>query len=68
VRVFTGYNCMYWSRVVRPGNQIDTTVNLTQVPIHPSFGPLVGPAQPTVPLTQTDFWAQGIQFGLELRY
>jgi hypothetical protein len=68
VRFFTGYTFLYWDRVVRPGNQIDSTVNLTQVPIHPSFGPLTGPAQPIVPLQQTDFWAQGLSFGVEIRF
>ena len=29
-RVFAGYDLMYWSQVVRPGNQIDHNVNLTQ--------------------------------------
>jgi hypothetical protein len=67
-RVFVGYSLIYWTDAVRPSQQIDPVVNLTQVPIHPSFGPLVGPAQPAVPFRETDFWAQGINFGLELRY
>lgn len=67
-RVFVGYNLVYWTNVVRPGDQIDRVVNLTQVPIHPSFGPLAGPIRPDVPFRETDFWAQGVNFGFELRY
>ncbi|MBY0523067.1 MAG: BBP7 family outer membrane beta-barrel protein [Gemmataceae bacterium] len=68
LRVFVGYTFLYWSDVIRPGNQVDRTVNLTQVPIHPSYGPLVGPIRPTAPFQSGDFWAQGINFGFELRY
>jgi hypothetical protein len=63
-----GYTFLYWSQVVRPGNQIDTTVNTTQVPTHPEFGPLTGPAQPMVPFRTTDFWAQGISLGVEVTF
>lgn len=68
VRLSVGYSLLYWSRVVRPGEQLDRTVNLTQVPIHPSFGPLVGPARPAPRFVESDFWAQGLHFGFEVRY
>jgi hypothetical protein len=68
VRLFTGYTFLFWDRVVRPGNQVDLAVNLTQVPIHPTFGPLVGPAQPAFSNAQSSFWAQGMSFGIEMRY
>ncbi len=29
-RLFIGYDFMYWNQVVRPGNQLDRNVNLTQ--------------------------------------
>jgi hypothetical protein len=64
-RAFVGYNFLYASNVVRPGNQMDTTVNPTQL-----FGtpPLFGPARPAPLFHQTDFWAQGVTFGLEFRW
>ncbi len=64
LRGFVGYNFLYISNVVRPGNQLDSTVNLTQ------FGgtPPVGPARPAPLFNQSDFWAQGLTFGLEFRW
>src|SRR5262249_30228665 len=62
-RVYVGYTFLYWNQVLRPSDQIDTVVNTTQVPIHPNFGPLTGPAQPMVPMRESDFWAQGISIG-----
>jgi hypothetical protein len=64
VRAFVGYTFLYWSDVVRPGNQIDRVVNDTQ-----RFGnPLMGPARPLPQFNSTDFWAQGISFGVELHF
>jgi hypothetical protein len=62
-RLMTGYSFIYWSNVVLAGNQIDFSVNRSQVP-----GPLVGPARPAFNFTSTDFWAQGISFGAEYRW
>ena len=63
-----GYNFLYWSDVVRPGDQVSRSVNLTLLPASAVFGPLAGPAQPAALFRQTDFWAQGIDFGLAFRY
>jgi hypothetical protein len=68
LKAVVGYNILYWSKVARPGDQIDRTVNPTQVPIDPSFGPLNGPARPTLVPRSTDFWAQGINFGIEVLF
>ena len=61
---------MYWIRVLRPGNQIDHGVNLTQnAVLDPNgVGMLVGPARPVPPFNRSDFWAQGLSLGLEFRY
>ena len=67
-RVFVGYNFLYLSDVVRPGNQIDRVVNTTQLPSVLGPGMLVGPARPTFVMKGTDFWAQGLSVGLEFRY
>jgi hypothetical protein len=63
---FIGYDILYWSKVVRPGNQIDRNVNLTQnAVLDPNgVGTLVGPAVPAPLFNHSDFWAQGITLGL----
>jgi hypothetical protein len=70
VRVFVGYNFLYASNVVRPGDQIDPVVNLRQLPT--VFGapaqPVAGPQRPLPLFRHTDFWAQGVNFGLEIKY
>jgi hypothetical protein len=70
IQVFAGYDFMYWTQVLRPGNQINHNVNLSQnAVLDPNgVGTLVGPAQPALILNRSDFWAQGINLGLELRY
>jgi hypothetical protein len=68
LRAHVGYNFMYWSSVVRPGAQINRNVNPAQAPTFGEFGTPGGSAQPAPLLTTTDFWAQGLTFGLELRF
>jgi hypothetical protein len=64
LRGYVGYNFLYWSDVLRPGNQIDRVVNVNQLP------PAIpgGPARPAFTFNGSDFWAQGVNFGLEFRY
>jgi hypothetical protein len=61
---------MYWNQVVRPGDQMSHSVNLTQnAVLDPNgTGKLVGPAQPAPLFNRTDFWATGLNFGVEFRF
>jgi hypothetical protein len=63
-RLYVGYNVLYWSSVVRPGNQIDRVVNTNLLP--PAVGG--GPARPGFAFNPSEFWAQGVTFGLEFKY
>lgn len=56
-----GYTFIYWSDVARAGDQIDPRLNLTQLPP----GPLTGPNVPSVFMVTDDFWAQGLNLGLQ---
>jgi hypothetical protein len=67
-RVFVGYSFLYVSDVVRPGDQINRVVNPALIPASTSFGKGTGPAEPTFSFQRTDFWAQGVNFGLEFRF
>jgi len=64
LQLSAGYTFIYWSGVVRPGDQIDLSVNPSQFPP----GPLVGPARPEFPARSTGFWAQGLNLGIEYRF
>jgi hypothetical protein len=65
---FVGYNFMYLSSVVRPGDQIDRNVNIANVPTSLAFGLSGGPANPAPQFNRTDFWAQGISFGVLFKF
>ena len=66
VRCFVGYDFLYWTNVVRPGNQIDTFVDPNQVLSNPAGSP--GANRPAFNFHNSDFWAQGVTVGLEFRW
>jgi hypothetical protein len=68
--IVVGYSFLYVSSVARPGDQIDRVINPSQAPaITGNFaGNLSGPARPALNIRDTDFWAQGLNFGLQFRY
>ncbi len=68
ISTYIGYNLIYLSRVVRPGDQIDPVVNPVLVPVSDVFGGQFGPVRPLPRFDQTDFWAQGATLGLSIRY
>jgi hypothetical protein len=58
LRAMAGYTIMYWSNVSRPGDQIDLDVSL----------PPQTAAKPAFTQHTSDFWAQGINLGLDYRF
>jgi hypothetical protein len=66
LRLTFGYTFIYWSNVVRPGSTIDTVLNSTRIPT--SGATPTGAARPAFAFHDTDFWAQGLDFGVEVRY
>jgi hypothetical protein len=69
-RAFVGYNFLYLSDVVRPGEQIDPFVNRNKNPllVGAGAGNAGTPNVPTVRFNSSDFWAQGLVLGLEFRW
>jgi hypothetical protein len=70
--VSVGYTFLYLNNVIRPGEQIDRVINGNQSSLY-TFSPTPpglagGPARPTVLFRDSDYWAQGISFGVEFRY
>ncbi|MCI0380191.1 MAG: BBP7 family outer membrane beta-barrel protein [Gemmataceae bacterium] len=70
IRVFVGYDFLYWTNVMRPGDQVDLNVNVQNVPnfCPPGTCPPSDLAVPAIPFRRTDFWATGFNAGLEIRY
>lgn len=74
MRVHIGYNGLYWSNIMQPGNQIDPIIDQTQVqfptgfPV-PAFQPL-SPADPhpVVPMKRSNYFAHGINMGVTIRW
>lgn len=60
-----GYTLMYWSDVVRAGEQIDTELNPSEFP---PVGTVAGPAHPTFDFHTSGLLAQGLNLGLEKRF
>jgi hypothetical protein len=64
LRATVGYSFIYWSKVVRAGDQIDVNVNLPA-----TAGQLpTGAQQPAASFKTTDFWAQGLNVGFEYNF
>ncbi|RIK75621.1 MAG: hypothetical protein DCC67_15060 [Planctomycetota bacterium] len=63
-----GYTLLYWSRVVRPGEQIDLEVNPGNLPFAnpPDADGL--PARPEFVFRDTSIWAHGLNVGLEYQW
>ncbi|HWG45606.1 MAG TPA: BBP7 family outer membrane beta-barrel protein [Gemmataceae bacterium] len=69
IKLMLGYSILYASNVARPGEQIDRSVNRTAVPTSEAFNPsLGGPQHPAFNWNGTDFWAQGVNIGIGLRF
>ncbi len=74
MKATVGYTLIYWSRVARPGDQIDagyvpgSPVLLNVNPTQFGGGTLVGMPAPQHRFITTDFWTQGLSFGLDCRF
>jgi len=65
LRATVGYTFIYWSNVVRAGDQIDLDINPNLIPFSGQTG---GPARPDFTFVDSDYWVQGISFGGEYRW
>lgn len=63
LQMSVGYSALFWTNAVMAGEAIDLNINPTQID-----GQLLGPAQPNYTLADTEFWAQGLTFGLHGRF
>lgn len=61
-----GYTLVYFSNVVRAGDQISTDVNPNLFP--PEAVPFAGALRPEFAWRESDFWAHGASFGADFRW
>ncbi|QDS89397.1 hypothetical protein EC9_35960 [Rosistilla ulvae] len=59
-----GYDFIYWSRVIRPGDQVDTNLNLSQL----AAGGIDGVPAPAMPWKISDLRIHALDFGLQFAY
>jgi hypothetical protein len=68
LRILVGYTFLDWTRVQRAASQIDRNIDLSQVPTNAPMVPGSIGTAPRYPGSRTDFWAQGLNVGLELKW
>jgi hypothetical protein len=69
IKLMVGYTFLYISNVARPGDLIDRTVDRTLLPTSQAYNPVLPNShRPAFQWNGTDFWAQGINVGLSLRF
>lgn len=66
LRATVGYSFIYFGRVVRPGDHIDTDVNPDLLP--PEASPFTGSLRPRFAFRDSDFWAHGWNVGMDYRW
>jgi len=69
-RVFVGYNLLYLGNALRPGDTIDTSVDPARVPnfLTTPANPIMGTPRPRPMARSSDFFIQGINFGLQFNW
>ena len=63
LKATAGYTLLYWSNVARPGDQIDLNLDPALFPPATAAG-----VKPAFALHTSDFWAQGVNLGLDYRF
>ncbi len=61
-----GYSVIFWSSVVRPGDQIDLDVNPNFLP--PTAVPFTGPQRPGFKFVDSDYYVHGANLGAEVTW
>jgi len=63
-----GYTLMYWTNVVRPGDQIDREINTTLLPGVPPADVELIPQRPQFVFNETNVLIQGLNTGIEYNW
>lgn len=65
LRLYVGYSFLYWSNFAWPGQQIDPRLDVRQIPNFDANAPASAQVVPRNPFARSDFWAQGLNLGLQ---
>lgn len=68
VRTYVGCNYLYWTNILRPGNQIDRNINPNLSPTFGGDATGVGLRLPRRINVETDFWALGLSLGMSFTW
>lgn len=69
LRFFVGYNFLYIGNALRPEGLINTNIDAARIPNFPAGGTAPLPfAQPTPQFHLSDYFVQGISFGVQFRW
>jgi len=70
VRFYVGYNFLFLSQAIRPGDQVDRTLAPGQIPTAAtqSAAAVLTSDRPQLVMSRADYWVQGLMFGMEWRY
>jgi putative beta barrel porin BBP7 len=64
ITLFAGYSFLFWSNVVRPGDQIDTVLDVNRIPNFVTSPNPVIPPRPANPFKQSSLWVHGLNAGV----
>lgn len=64
MRIFAGYSLLMMTNVVRPGDQLNNVIDARQIPTDALFVPGFIGTSPGRRFVTSDFWAQGVNFGI----
>lgn len=68
IRAYLTYDFLYINNVVRPGDLYSTAINTRFVPSSAFYNTSSGPFQPAFRTSRDDFYAHGIEAGLQFSY
>ncbi|MFO0823466.1 MAG: BBP7 family outer membrane beta-barrel protein [Gemmataceae bacterium] len=66
--MYLGYNFLYISRAIRPGNQLSPIIDASTVPFSPAYGGTASIPAPVKGLISDDYYLQGVSFGFGFKY
>lgn len=66
--VGVGYTFIYWSKVARPGDQIDPILDPQQIASNLQYNPAAVVTSPARRDAESSFWAQGLSLQIGFRY